>query len=107
MKLWEIVFEFHHNATAIIGMEGAAKSSAPCANESAISNASHFECRRIPSLIHSPRLQRFPELHHNVRVTALIAAATVHLDFSASRSCVTIMDCRWTPSIFTIPIWTG
>jgi hypothetical protein len=32
MKLCEIVFECHHNPTAMRGIDGAANNAAPCAN---------------------------------------------------------------------------
>jgi len=43
MKLWEIVFEFHHRPNATIGIDGAATSTLPCTNDNAISSASHLE----------------------------------------------------------------
>jgi len=43
MKLWEIVFEFHHSPNATIGMDGADTNKPPCTNDKAISRASHLE----------------------------------------------------------------
>src|SRR5437879_766273 len=49
MKLCETVFAFHHNPTATSGSEGTRRSNAPCSTANPMSNASHGECRRMPS----------------------------------------------------------